>query len=364
MTRVNDETPPFVTVIMPVRNESAYIERALEAVLGQDYPIDLLQILIVDGHSDDDTRQRAQRLAAARNREITIVDNPGRIAPCALNAGLRAATGDLIVRVDGHCEIGPTYVAHGVAHLENPDHADVAGVGGVLDTVGETEAARAIAVAMSSRLGVGGSAFRTSEPDAPVQSVDTVAFPAYRRSTLEQAGPFDEELVRNQDDEYNYRLRKAGHRILLVPDMPVRYFSRATLGSLFRQYRQYGFWKVRVLQKHPRQMSWRQFAPPVLVTGLASSAAILCAMALGALPEPSILWTGLGIVLPLVYGGFLAIGAVRSGLARSVRIPTLAAALALMHLGYGIGFLAGLVRFAFRWGDPPDPTTQSQAEPR
>lgn len=338
-----------VTVIMPVRNESEYIERALTAVFHQSYPAHQMQILVVDGRSDDDTRERARRLADGQGRKIHIVDNPGRIAPCALNAGLREAAGEIVVRVDGHCEIGSDYVANGVAHLANPEHADVAGVGGVLETVGESDTARAIAVAMSSRLGVGGSAFRTSETEAPLRSVDTVAFPAYRRSTLEEAGPFDEELVRNQDDEYNYRLRKAGHRILLVPDMPVRYFSRATLRSLFRQYRQYGFWKVRVLQKHPRQMSARQFAPPALVTGLLVSAAVLVALAVGALPGPPGLWSAFGMLLPVTYAAFLGIGATRVGRARGVRVSTLAAGLGLMHLGYGLGFLGGLVRFAFRW---------------
>lgn len=357
MTTAAPSTLPSVTVLMPVRNESAYIERALDAVFAQDYPAEQIQILVVDGRSTDDTRERAQRLSRERGREITLVDNPGHIAPCALNAGLREATGEIIVRVDGHCEIGPKYVHNGVAHLEDPAHVDVAGVGGVLDTVGETATARAIAVAMSSRLGVGGSAFRTSDPDEPVRSVDTVAFPAYRRATLEAAGPFDEELVRNQDDEYNYRLRKAGHRILLVPDMPVRYFSRATLGSLFRQYRQYGFWKVRVLQKHPRQMSPRQFAPPLLVGGLLTSFAVLFGLGLGVLPGPNAFWAALGVALPVVYGLFLTVGATRTARARRVGAPTLIVALALMHTGYGAGFLGGLVRFALRWGEPR-PTDQ------
>ena len=343
-----------MTVLMPVRNESTYIEGALGAVLEQDYPADRMQILVVDGRSEDDTRERAQRLAEEAGREITIVDNPGRIAPCALNAGLTETTGEIVVRVDGHCEIGPAYVRRGVAHLQSAAHQDVAGVGGVLDTVGETPTARAIAVAMSSRLGVGGSAFRTADGDSPVSDVDTVAFPAYRRATLEAAGPFDEELVRNQDDEYNYRLRKAGQRILLVPDMPVRYFSRATLSSLFRQYRQYGYWKVRVLQKHPRQMSLRQFAPPALVAGLVTSTLLMVGPWLGLVPGPSEVrtgWTLVGAILPTVYLTFLVIGAGRTARSRKVGAATLVAALALMHLGYGIGFLTGLVRFAFRWFD-------------
>ncbi len=139
-------------------------------------------------------------------------------------------------------------------------------VGGPLETVGESLTARAIAAAMSSRFGVGGSAFRLA--DSETQFTDTVAFPAYQRAVIDAAGPFDEELVRNQDDEYNYRLRKLGVKILLARDVRSQYFSRATLTKLWSQYFQYGYWKVRVMQKHPRQMQLRQFVPPLFVITL------------------------------------------------------------------------------------------------
>ncbi len=338
---------PTVSVIMPVRNESEYIQGALGAVIAQHYPADLLQVLVVDGRSDDDTRDLVLTMAQQHpDIKIEIVDNPGMIAPCALNAGLRQATGEIVVRVDGHCEIGPDYIANGVAHLEA---GDAEGVGGVLETVGETAEAAAIAVAMSSRFGVGGSAFRTSDPEAPARLVDTVAFPAYRRSVLDDAGPFDEQLVRNQDDEYNYRLRKAGHRILLVPDMPVRYSSRGKLSALFRQYYQYGFWKIRVLQKHPRQMSLRQFVPPAFVGALFG--APLAAVAMQVLRPATPPWlTGIVALLPLfLYLPANLTAAVHEGRERKVRGSTLAAAFALIHFGYGSGFVVGLLRFFGSW---------------
>lgn len=341
---------PLVTVVMPVRNEGAFIEKSLGSVLRQSYGLERMQILVVDGMSDDDTRERVRRLEQDHpDAGIELLDNPGRIAPCALNVGLRRAHGEVIVRVDGHCQVGEHYVAHGVAHLANG--AD--GVGGPLETLGETPTARAIALAMSSRFGVGGVAFRTTPTDSnevpaldlnAVREVDTVAFPAYRRSVTRQAGFFDEEFVRNQDDEYNYRLRKMGARILLALDMPAKYYSRAGFKKLWRQYFQYGFWKVRVLQRHPRQMSGRQFVPALFVGSLLGS------VGLGAV-APNI---GLPLLASIVCAYTLAnLGATgllirrpaSDRLAMAWRLPL---AFALLHLGYGSGFLLGLARFAGR----------------
>ncbi len=331
-------TRPFVSVIMPVRNEASYIERSLGAVLAQTYAPDL-EVLLVDGRSSDDTVARARVLAAASRSgvELRVLENPEQTAPFALNRGVEAARGTVVVRVDGHCEVGPDYVARGVAHLQS-GLAD--GVGGALETVGETAVARAIAVAMSSRLGVGGSGFRTATGSFEPRTVDTVAFPAYLRDTLLEAGSFDEELRRNQDDELNFRLRRMGKRIALVDDMPARYYSRATLSGLLQQYFQYGLFKVRVLQKHPRQMSLRHFAPATLVAALL--------LATGIAP-----WIGGGasLLLPAVYATALVLASV-------VQLPRLGAAtlalpiaFAALHLGYGSGFLVGLLRFAGRWGD-------------
>src|SRR4030095_7407833 len=158
-----------------------------------------------------------------------------------LNGALREARGEIVVRVDGHCEVAPDYLRCCVSHLV---HDGVEAVGGPLETIGESVIARAIATAMSFRFGVGGSAFRVVK--SGTQFTDTVAFPAYTRAVIDRAGPFDEELVRNQDDEYNYRLRKLGVKILLAADVRSRYYSRATLRKLGSQYFQYGYWKVRV----------------------------------------------------------------------------------------------------------------------
>lgn len=321
---------PLVSIVMPVRNEAKYIERSLGAVLNQDYPAGRFEVIVVDGMSEDGTRETIRAHQSA-NPHLHLLDNPRRIVPPALNIGIANARGDIIVRVDGHCEIAPDYVKHCVEHLLAGE-ADA--VGGPIDTVGETDDAHAIALAMSSWFGVGGSAFRTVK-DRPA-FVETVAFPAYWRETLMRLGPFDEELVRNQDDEYNYRLSKTGGRILLSPRVRSRYYSRSNLRSLWRQYYQYGFWKVRVMQKHPRQMRWRQFVPPAFV------GALLGTSMMGVLFRPS-LW-----LLFLVIGLYLLANVVASlSLSRlhgQRYFPRFLIIHPILHLSYGLGFLAGLLR--------------------
>ncbi len=321
---------------MPVRNEAAYIERSLGAVLAQDYPADRLEILVVDGMSSDGTREAVLAHAATRPN-LRLLDNPAGIVPPGLNIGIRQARGEIVVRVDGHCEIAPDYVRLCVEHLlAGHEGAPVEAVGGPIETVGETDEARAIALAMSSWFGVGGSAFRTIK-DRPLL-VETVAFPAYRRATLQRLGPFDEELVRNQDDEYNYRLLKSGGRVLLSPDIRSRYYSRSSLRSLWRQYYQYGYWKVRVMQKHPRQMRLRQFAPPAFVAGLLGSAAL------------GLVWQPFRWLLGLVLLLYTAANVVASFAPGRVHAPRLLIIHPILHLSYGLGFLVGLVRFRKQFG--------------
>ena len=330
------EEYPLVSVVMPVRNEADFIESSLGCVLAQDYPADRLEVIIADGMSTDGTREIVQALQAQREG-IRLVDNPGRIAPTGLNAAISEAKGEIIVRVDGHCDISPDYVRRCVEHLRH-DGVDV--VGGPIETVGGTALARVIAVAMGSGFGVGGSAFRTVTDRTML--TDTVAFPAYTRAALDRAGPFDEELVRNQDDEFSYRLRELGFSILLAADVTSRYYSRSSLRKLWRQYLQYGYWKVRVMQKHPRQMRLRHFVPPVFVASLLASGTLAVASPLGRLAFLSVLGA---YVAANLFASVLV--AAKSSLAN---LPVLPIVFAILHLSYGAGFLAGLIRFCRRWG--------------
>ena len=340
-THMNDKTTTkslqFVSLIMPVRNEAAFIERSLGAVLAQSYPRDSFEVIVVDGMSNDGTREIVAEIAQA-HAKVTLLDNPQKIVATGLNAALRQAKGEVIIRVDGHCEIAPDYVRNCVEHIQRDR---VEAVGGPVETIGESYVARVIAKAMSSRFGVGRSAFRI--PNRKTQFADTVPFPAYTRAVIDRAGLFDEELVRNQDDEYNYRLRKLGVKILLAEEVRSRYFSRSTLRSLWRQYFQYGYWKVRVMQKHPRQMRLRQFGPPLFVAVLLTFLILLP------------LFPVAGYLAGLFAGGYaVAVLGASVLLVRNEKwelLPPLPIAFTILHLAYGAGFLVGLVKFWHRWGE-------------
>jgi succinoglycan biosynthesis protein ExoA len=329
---------PFVSIIIPVRNEALFIERGLLAILQQDYPADKMEVLLADGMSVDHTRTFVNNLRAVNSQiKMDILDNLAKIVPTGMNIALRRSKGEIIIRVDGHCIIAKDYVRKCVEHIQK-DGVD--GVGGPMESIGETRIAKAIAMGMSSPFGVGNSAFRTISGKSML--TDTVPFPAYTRKIIESAGFYDEELVRNQDDEYNYRIRELGGKILLAEDVRSTYFSRTSLKGLWRQYFQYGYWKVRVLQKHPRQMSLRQFVPPLFVLGLAGSGLMAVWPVFSALAP----------VVPLVYlAANLVASVITSAKKGWKHLPLLPLIFAMLHLSYGLGFLLGLVRFANRWGD-------------
>ena len=326
---------PSVTVIMPIRNEAAFIERSLGAVLGQDYPPALLQVLVVDGLSDDGTRGLVERLQTQHPaHRVGLLDNPKRIAPTAMNIALDHADGDVIIRVDGHCEIAPDYVRRCIETLRR---TDAECVGGALTTVGETTVARAIALAQSSVFGVGGVAFRT-KPDKGCY-VDTLAFGAYRRAVFKRLGGFDEELARNQDDEFNFRLTQAGGKIWLDPAIHAWYYSRAHFAKLWRQYYQYGFYKVRVIQKRRAVPSWRHLVPAAFVLGLVFTLILAVLTRQG--------WVALAVAGPYFVVNLAA--ALWTGRKALRALPLLVPAFLVLHLAYGLGFLAGLWRWRFHW---------------
>jgi glycosyltransferase involved in cell wall biosynthesis len=339
---------PHVTVIMPIRNEGRFIVRSLGAVLAQDYPPDRLEVLVADGMSRDGTREAVGRLAAQKPRvKVTVVDNPGRIVPTGFNAALARAQGEIIVRVDGHTIVAPDYVRRCVEALAETGAENV---GGRMDPVGKGWFGRAVAIATCSRFGVGGAQFHYATRQT---EVDTVYLGAWPRRVFERLGGFDEEQVRNQDDEFNHRLRKHGGRVVLMPAIKSRYFNRATPRSLWRQYFQYGYWKVRVLQKHPRQMRPRQFAPAVFVTTLTGAG-------LGSLFLPPAAW-----LLAAVAGVYaIANLAVSTWLGRRQPLAVrwaLPVAFATLHLAYGSGFLTGLAAFWNRWPNWSVPRPQEQS---
>jgi len=330
---------PLVTIMMPIRNEANYIARSLESVLAQDYPPNCLEILIVDGMSEDGTREVIQRISnsarsapatplcnAGRLPSIFVLDNPSRIVPIALNIGLQHAHGEVIIRVDGHCEIAPDYVRRCVEALQETG-AD--NVGGLQLAAGQGAIGRAVALATSSPFGVGNARFHYSMRPG---WVDTVYLGAYRREVFDRIGGFDEELVRNQDDEFNFRLIQGGGKIWLDPSIRSLYYSRTSLGRLWRQYFQYGFYKVRVIQKRGAVPSWRHLVPGGFVLSLLGS--VLLA-----------LFTRKSFWMLAVAGPYVATNGLSSlWIARRDwrTLPLLPLIFLTLHLAYGTGFLLGM----------------------
>ena len=328
---------PFVSVVIPMRNERDWIERCLSTVFSQNYDPLRLEVIVVDGMSDDGSYEMLQQKAAEEPR-LSVLQNPKRIVPSSLNLAIAAAKGDIVARVDAHTLLEPDYLRVGVEVLGRTG-AD--NVGGPMVKIGGGKVGDAIAAAMSSRFGIG-SYFQFGSDE---READTVYMGMWPRRVFETVGLFDEELVRNQDDEFNYRIRKAGGRIICSPAMRSKYQNRQSWSALIKQFFQYGEWKVRVLQKHPTQMSVRHFVPQSFIV------AVLLGLVAG-------LRTPIGPLLSLfLVVGYLLVMAVVAAREAKVGKLRMFFALVLIHQSWGLGFLKGALRFAPRWfgEEPPLP---------
>ena len=325
---------PLVSVILPIRNEGKYIEKCLSTIIEQDYDLDKIEILVVDGASEDNTKEIVKKLCV-KHKNVRLLHNPWRVVPTAMNIGIRNAKGNVIVRVDGHTILEKDYISQGIEYLKKTQ-AD--NVGGLMRAIGKTYLSSAIAFATSSPFGIGNAAFHYSNKE---QYVDTVYMGIYPREVFHKIGLFDEELVRNQDDELNYRLRKAGGRIFITPQIKSYYYNRGSLQSLWKQYFQYGFWKIRVLQKHPKMMQLRQFLPACFILSIMTS--IL-------LSSWNFFFFYLLLFILLSYSVCNFYSCFRIAKKESWKyLPMLPITFATLHLSYGTGFLAGLAKFLPNW---------------
>lgn len=339
---MNDSTP-LVSVIVPCRNERRYIIACLESIRSNDYPSDRVEVLVVDGRSDDGTRELLQKYAE-QWPSVQWFDNPAQTAPAALNVGIQSSRGDVVMRMDAHCHYPRNYISVLVGWL---DRSGADNVGGAWRTLpgADTPVARAIAAALSHPFGVGNAHFRLgiAEP----RWVDTVPFGCYRRSVFGRIGLFDEELIRNQDDEFNQRLLRSGGRILLVPDATIDYFARDSIGKLARMYYQYGYFKPLAAKKAGRVGTLRQAIPAAFVIFL------LIVLFL------SIWKPGWGFVLLGVASAYLG-GMIVSGITtvrrNGLRVAALTTvAFPVIHFSYAWGTLRGAMRLLFRRGPVPSP---------
>ena len=326
----HEQLPP-VSVVVPALNEERAIEACLRSILAQDYPLDRLEILVFDGGSHDRTRELVEQVAAAAAAPIRLFDNPERSVPAALNKALDVATGEFLIRVDAHSIPAPDYVRGSVEG--NLDHdADLAG--GWVDAVGETAVGHAVAAAIRSPWATGNPA-SWHRPQEPIE-VDSVPCGSYRLSSLRAIGGFDEAQHANQDFEANYRLRRAGGRVLLLPNVSHRYIVRDSFVRLARQFARYGFYKARTMLKHPSSIRVRHLVPAATLAGMTTLAVV------------APFWTPdeiLFVVAGVAYLVALTVASVRAGRGFGRPAWLLPLVFFTMHVTWAAGNLAGLVRW-------------------
>ena len=320
----------MLSVICPIYNEESRIEECILSILAQDYPKEDLEVLFVDGQSSDRTREIIANYMLNYSF-IKLLDNPKRIAPAALNIGIRASSGDIIMRLDAHAKYPENYFSLLVNRLKESGADNVGGVCRTLPAR-DTSVCRAIAHAMSSPFGMGNSYFRIGSDRE--MWVDTVPFGCFKREIFDKIGLFDEELVRNQDDEFNGRIIKNGGRILLLPEVVVDYFARESLTKTAKMFFQYGLFKPLVNYKLQKPTTLRQFIPPLFFAGLIAGGLL-------SVFSKTILWIFVSVIVLYVLCCF-AFGRNRERVWPDVLwMPFTFSAI---HLSYGCGYWVGILK--------------------
>ncbi|MBO3682821.1 glycosyltransferase family 2 protein [Streptomyces sp. NEAU-YJ-81] len=311
---------PAVSVIMPVLNEERHLRNAVRHILEQEYDGEM-EVVIALGPSADRTDEIAAELVAEDPRVHTVPNPTGR-TPAALNAAIKASRHPVVVRVDGHGMLSPNYIATAVRLLEETGAQNV---GGIMHAEGENDWEKAVAAAMTSKIGVGNAAFHTGGDAAPAE---TVYLGVFRREALEQQGGYNEEFIRAQDWELNFRIREAGGLIWFSPELKVSYRPRPSVRALAKQYKDYGRWRHVVARFHQGSINLRYLAPPTAVVAIAAG------IVAGAAVTP---WA---FVIPGGYLAAIVAGSIPAGKGLPVmarlRVPV---ALATMHMSWGWGFL-------------------------
>jgi cellulose synthase/poly-beta-1,6-N-acetylglucosamine synthase-like glycosyltransferase len=329
MNTNQSNTPPIVSIVIPCLNEKNYIEKCLQSIINCNYPKDALNVYVCDGDSSDGTIEIIKKY----EKEILYIHylrNEAKTTPQALNLGLKIKNYDVGIILGAHAEIHPDFVN---ACIDSFGHDPMIGcVGGVIENIHENETSQIISLAMSSSFGVGNAYFRTGTKSG---YVDTVAFGAYKKEVFEKCGYFDDELVRNQDDEFNFRIQKNGFKIWLSPSIRSKYYVRASYTKLFRQYLQYGYWKVYVNRKHKTVTTIRQLFPAALIAFLISGAILSLFSLYIFIAYLSI------ILLYLLMALFFALKTMNGA---SQLFPIMKTFF-ILHISYGWGYIKGLWDF-------------------
>ena len=339
-----------ISIIIPCRNERRHICEFLDSLLTQDLEPDWeVEILVADGLSDDGTREvLGQYIQKAP--QVRMIDNLGRIVSTGLNAAIHAATGEVVIRMDAHTTYARDYVRECVRALQTSG-AD--NVGGPWVAEGRGLIGKAVAAAFHSPFCTGGGKAHDAHYEG---EVDTVYLGCWVRSVFDRIGLFDPQLVRNQDDEFNFRLLRSGGRIWQSPRIKSSYTPRNSIAALFRQYLQYGFWKVAVIRKHRALASWRHVVPVMFVSSILLSVVVI---ALAAAVGLSTVAGVIGGLLAIELGVYLvACFAAALPFARTLEWRSfliLPGVMAVYHIAYGLGFLTGILTLARRSSEEAAP---------
>lgn len=318
-----------VSIIIPCKNEKNYIQKCLDSFVEQTYDKSLYEILVCDGFSEDGTRDIVKKYEK-KYTNVKLLDNKGISAPKGMNLGIKYSKADIIIIFGAHAYAEKDFIENNV-NLLNTTKASC--TGGPIKTINNSAKGKAISLAMSSPFGVGNALFRYAKEE---MYVDTVAFGAYKKKVLDIIGYFDEEMTRNQDDELNYRLTKNGYKILLSPKIKSCYYSRSSLKKLCKQYFQYGFWKVRVIQKLGKTPSIRHIIPMMFV--LANIMGPVLSFFFKPILYLWIIQLALYILINLIFSCKLS--QIKFNLFKYICVvfPTI-------HISYGIGFIEGIFSF-------------------
>lgn len=324
--------PVEVSIIIPCKDEGETIRLLLAALKDQTYPQDKIEIIIADGMSVDDTREKIGEFQKeSPGMRIVVVDNPKLNIPAALNTGILSSQGKIIIRMDAHSIPSRDYVERCVTAL-NQGLGD--NVGGVWDIRPQTDMpmAKAIAVAAAHPLAVGNALYRHAKKAA---YVDTVPFGAFKRDLLDRIGMFDETLLTNEDYEFNARIRKSGGTIWLDPEIRCIYYARKNLGDLGKQYWRYGFWKAQMIKRYPKTLRLRQALPPLMV----GSILLLSILSFMSSTAVILLLIELGIYLFCLLAVGIQLAMKEKQMRHIFNVPL---AIATMHFNWGAGFIRGL----------------------
>ncbi len=321
---------PYISIIIPIRNEEKYIYQCLKSITNQKYDKKGFEVLVIDGISTDRTTEIVEQFVREYSN-IKMLMNPAKIPATALNIGVRAAKGNVIIRVDGHAVIAADYIAQCVKYLHSTGAECVCGW---IKSTQTNRKGQAIALGMSNVFGVGNARFRTNGREG---YVDTGAFLAYRREVFDRTGLFYENLVGCEDEEFHYRLQSKGGKIYFTPKIQSSYYTRSTYQELFKQYFRYGHAKVDILKLNPRMMQFRHFVPPIFVVCFVAS--LLMSLKVGVI----------AILFPMGYfvTTFFASALIgkRDGWRYIFFLPMV---FYCLHFSYGSGFIIGITKVCLK----------------